>query len=253
MNALLVWSGLNGPQGIAVTGNAPAVNGVWTNGSTGNWTSGGNWSGGNVPGINGPSQSANDTATFATPATSGSSVTVNLDTSTQLSAITFSSTSSYCLQAGGGTLTLSATAGLAIVTVSAGSQTIALPLIIGGSADFAPASGTQLTIMSEITGIGAISLTDAGTLVLSGTNTYGGGTIVEAGRMVVNSPTALPPGGSLSVGPDADFMFASVAAAPQAGGAPALAPEPSTLALLGVGAVVAAGFAWRMRLYRVTW
>ena len=41
----------------------------------------------------------NDTATFGAAATSGTSVTVTLDTSPQLSAMTFSSTSSYVLQA----------------------------------------------------------------------------------------------------------------------------------------------------------
>ncbi len=106
VNASLV-TGLNGPYGIAITPGP--VNGTWANGAGGNWSASGNWSGGNAPGVNGPSQSANDTATFGVAATSGTSVTVTLDTSPQLSAMTFSSTSSYVLQ-GGGTnfLTLSA-------------------------------------------------------------------------------------------------------------------------------------------------
>ena len=64
--------------------------------------------------------------------------------------MTFSSTSSYVLQ-GSGTnfLTLSATSGVALVTVSAGSQTIAAPLMLASSADFAPASGTQLTLSAR--------------------------------------------------------------------------------------------------------
>ena len=94
-----------------------------------------------MPGVSGHPA---DTATFGAAATSGTSVTVTLDASPQLSAITFSSTSSYLLQ-GGGTnfLTLSATSGAALVTVSAGSQTIAAPLTLAGSAVFAPAAGTH--------------------------------------------------------------------------------------------------------------
>ena len=151
MNASLV-SGLSSPNGIVVTNPGP-INGVWTNGSGGNWSASGNWSGGNVPGVSGY---AADTATFGAAATSGTSVTVTLDTSPQLSAMTFSSTSSYVLQ-GGGTnfLTLSATSGVALVTVSAGSQTIAAPLTLASNTNFAPASGTQLTLSGAIGGTGA--------------------------------------------------------------------------------------------------
>ena len=60
---------------------AAPVNGVWTNGSGGNWSVYGNWLGGNVPGVSGY---ADDTATFGAAATSGTSVTVTLDTSPQL-------------------------------------------------------------------------------------------------------------------------------------------------------------------------
>ena len=122
VNASLV-SGLNSPTGIAVS--TQSVSGTWTNGSGGTWSLSGNWSDGNVLGFNGP----NDTATFGAAATSRTSVTVTLDTSAQLSAMTFSSTSSYLLQSGATeALTLSATSGVALVTVSAGSQTIAAPL-----------------------------------------------------------------------------------------------------------------------------
>ena len=180
VNASLV-TGLLAPYSIAVT--AP-VNGTWTNGSGGSWSGSGNWSGGNLPGVNGIILSANDTATFGAAATGGNSVTVTLDTSPQLSAMTFSSTSSYVLQ-GGGTnfLTLSSASGGALVTVSAGSHTIAAPLTLASSASFAPASGTQLTISGEISGTGGLSLTDAGMLILSGTNSYTGGTMVSAGTL----------------------------------------------------------------------
>ena len=128
--------------------------------------------------------SANDTATFGAAATSGTCVTVTLDTSPQLSAMTFNSTSSYVLQ-GGGTnfLTLSATGGVALVTVSAGSHTIAAPLMLASNTNFAPAVGTQLTISGAISGQGGLSLTDAGTLILCGSNSYTGGTTISAGTL----------------------------------------------------------------------
>src|SRR5208282_3633300 len=124
-------------------------------------------------------------------ATNGTSVTVTLDTSPQLSAVTFSSASSYVLQ-GGGTnyLTLSATSGVALVTVSAGSHTIAAPLVLASSSDFAPASGTQLILSGAISGPGGLSLSNAGTLILSGSNTYSGGTMVSGGTLVVQGANA---------------------------------------------------------------
>jgi hypothetical protein len=79
--------------GLSAAISTMTINGTWTNGSGGTWSSGGNWAGGNVPGVNGPIQSANDTATFGAAATSGTCVTVTLDTSPQLSAMTFTSTS----------------------------------------------------------------------------------------------------------------------------------------------------------------
>ena len=183
LNASLI-SGLSTPEGIAVTGSFPSgpVNGTWTNGSNGNWSGSGNWSGGYAPGLWGY---ATDTATFSTAATSGNSVTVTLDASPVLSAMTFSSTSSYVLQGSGGNiLTLSATSGVALVTVSAGSHTIAAPLTLASNADFAPAIGTQLTISGAISGAGGLSLSDAGTLILCNTsNSYTGGTTVSAGTL----------------------------------------------------------------------
>ena len=77
VNAALV-SGLSLPWAIAVSG--PFVNGAWNNGAGGNWSVSGNWSGNNVPGLSG---NAADTATFGTAATSGSTMTVTLDTSAQ--------------------------------------------------------------------------------------------------------------------------------------------------------------------------
>ncbi len=203
---LSLVSGLSAPRGILLT--APPVSGTWSNGSGGNWSVGGNWSGGNVPGLNGAIQSAADTATFAAAATSGSAVTVTLDTSPQVSTLTFSSTGSYVLQGSGtNVLTLSATGGLALVAVSAGTQTIAAPLVLASSANFAPASGTQLTLAGAIGGTGGLSLTGAGLLVLSGTNNYTGGTTVSAGTL---QGTASSLQGSLT--DNATLVFNQVAA-----------------------------------------
>jgi autotransporter-associated beta strand protein len=93
--------------------------------------------------------------------------------------------------------------------------------------------------------LGAISLVLSGTgeLVLSGTNTYMGGTTVDSGTLVLASPAALADGSSLAVGQGASSLFAPAiagvaVAAPLAGSSAVTAvPEPGTLALLLAGAL----------------
>jgi fibronectin-binding autotransporter adhesin len=95
----------------------------------------------------------------------------------------------------------------------------------------------------------ALLLDGPGKLVLSGTNTYTGGTIVEAGTLIAASPTALAAGSSLTVGQGAPALFAVATAAPGQAAASAevaAVPEPGTLALLATGLVAGLGV-WRGR------
>jgi autotransporter-associated beta strand protein len=65
----------------------------------------------------------------------------------------------------------------------------------------AAGSGYTATIGSILTGSGSLSKTDLGTLILTGANTYAGGTTVTGGRLVVNGSitgaTAVQAGASL--------------------------------------------------------
>jgi fibronectin-binding autotransporter adhesin len=107
-------------------------------------------------------------------------------------------------------------------------------------------------------------MTGAGTMVLSGSNTYMGGTTVDAGTLVVESPHSLANGSSLTVGIGASSLFAPAAfgelgstelaevrravAGPAAGEARvASVPEPGTLLLLALAAVCGASYhmGWR--------
>ena len=96
----------------------------------------------------------------------------------------------------------------------------------------------------------------AGTLILSGTNTYGGGTDVSDGTLVLTNADAVAAGTSLAVGAGGTFIFD-----PTVSGSPLDAtsvhvasqvnpvPEPETLTLLAVAGIVAAGV-WRRRTKR---
>jgi fibronectin-binding autotransporter adhesin len=190
--------------------------------------------------------------------TGGTNTTITLDgVSPTLAALTFNSTaSSYVLAQGSGTTSLILTNGTnaAVVTLQSGTNAITTPIFVaGGNLDISASNNSILSITGNIAddGLGR-SLTlggdGSGQLVLSGTDMYTGGTVVNAGTLIVDSPAALADGSSLTVGQGASAIFApaagpSLAAAP---GGVAAVPEPGTAALALAGLFVGFG-AWRRR------
>jgi autotransporter-associated beta strand protein len=103
----------------------------------------------------------------------------------------------------------------------------------------APLAADLIVFSGNLSGSGAVTKLGAGTVVLSGTNTYLGGTNVPEGTLIISSSAAVCDGTDLSVGAAAEAMFAPTVPGEQAAIA---VPEPSTLALL---AVVVSGLATR--------
>ena len=93
----------------------------------------------------------------------------------------------------------------------------------------------------------------SGTLVLSGSNTYSGGTYVTDGKLIVAASDALLDGSNLFVGANAVFSFGTVLPANVSAAGRLLpsgaVPEPATLALLAA-AVCGAAVCDRRRLRR---
>ncbi len=67
-------------------------------------------------------------------------------------------------------------------------------------------SGTTV-MATTLTGPSGLTKQGAGTLVLSGANTFEVGATVEQGALIVTSPTAIPDGSSLTVGAGGEFIF----------------------------------------------
>ncbi len=209
----------------------------WT-GSSGSWNAAGNWSLGAKPqnpgdvAILGGSLAVAATVTLDGPQKAGSLVFFN----------TNPATTGYTLAPGtGGTLTLDNSGATALVTVFSGSHAITAPLALADNLDASVAVGSSLSIAGGVSESSpGTSLTEdgGGLLFLSGTNSYSGGTTVDAGTLLVTDGPALPAGGSLTVGAGGTLIFDPSAVA--AGTIRSVAsqitavPEPGTMALLAV-------------------
>jgi fibronectin-binding autotransporter adhesin len=138
--------------------------GSWGSGASANWTSAESVSA--APGTF-AGYTTTDSATFGTALTGGTASILLNGATPNLASIVFANTAGrYVLDQGsGGSLTLAATSGKPTVSV---------------------ASGALNEIKAAILGTAGLQKTGLGTLVLSGSNTYSGGTDITAGTLAVN-------------------------------------------------------------------
>jgi autotransporter-associated beta strand protein len=215
----------------------------WASAVSGSWSSTGNWTGGVVP------DAAGAGAVFSAATTAA--LTVTLDKPETVGTLQFGNSNSasvgYTLSGGGSNnLTLNNSGGGAKITVTSGSHVINAPVVLAENLVVSGSGRLTFDNLSSITGSGK-SLTmsaNNGTLILSGTDSYSGGTTVSAGTLEFLESSALPSGTSLTVGAGAASLFnASAATSPITP-----VPEPGTLALLTVvacGAAVYQRVRWR--------
>jgi autotransporter-associated beta strand protein len=164
------------------------------------------------------------------------------------------------LQTSGGTLDLDG------YSTNAGTVTVLSGAIVGsGTASLSGSaylveSGTISANLGDLNP-SALTKTTSGTLVLSGSNGYKGGTVVNDGTLLVTNSRAIYDGTNLSVGeptllvllPEAIIPSAAIPSTSVVAGLPtesssaaiAPVPEPGTLALFVAGAICAAAAARR--------
>ncbi len=207
------------------------VNAVWiaTGGGSFTWSNAGNWQGGVVPGA------AGGAAVFGAAVGSGTA-TITLDTALTLGSLTFSpgAVGSYILtSSGGSSLQLANSGGSASISVASGSDAINAPIILGDSVNVSVVDGTSLKVLGPISqsgGSDGLTLSGGGSLTLSGTNSYTGGTVVSSGTLVVTSPSALSSSGQLNVGRSGVVRLLGLLVIPTGGdAAPATTTSTATL------------------------
>ncbi len=179
-----------GSLAITVTGNVYSGKAEW-NGTSGLWGTAANWKdtvGGGPSGVPGVSGYVTDTATFGSAISSGVAVVALDSVAPLLSDLIFSnSNASYTILQGTGTteLTLTGTtAGSpAAVTVVSGTHTVAVPILLASNLDVSTSGSLSLNGNLNDGGLGkSLNLDGGGTLILSGSDGYSGGTFVQCGH-----------------------------------------------------------------------
>jgi autotransporter-associated beta strand protein len=144
--------------------------------------------------------------------------------------INFDGISATCPTSGTGAMTASITGGSNAPVISLASSS---SVSVGTNATLAIAS----KVGNPQTGATAVVKTGPGTLVLSGSDSYSGGTDVESGTLVLDGAASLLAGSSLVIGSNSSASSVFIPpAASQATVAPV--PEPGTATLLAIAAIV---------------
>jgi autotransporter-associated beta strand protein len=214
---------------------------TWQFATSGSWGDGTKWSFGTPP--SGAGVTAVVGAATSTP------WSITLDGQQTLGALIFTNTASnaagYTLATGNsGSLVLNNLGAGAEIVVTGGSQAISANVTLGDNLTVTSSAGTTLRILGNIgqsSSAESLTLNGPGKLVLSGTDSYTGGTYVSAGTLIAMNPAALASGSNLTVGNATLFapMIPDLAAS---GITPSSVPEPNSLALLTIGVCSAAAY-----------
>ena len=186
---------------LVLRGSADAATLTWTGGGgDNNIGTAANWSPAQIP-------VAGDVLIFA----GGTRLTPQLVANLTVASLTFNATAQAFALGGAGAYTVN---GGGITNNSTSTQTIGNAIVLGADQAWNAASGNLVingtvnlgvrtltnsggnttTITGAVSGTGGIRQNGAGTLSLSGNNTYGGDTIVTNGTLVIGSNTALGTG-----------------------------------------------------------
>ncbi len=171
-------------------------------GNSTNWTSdsAGDVGLGSTPG-------ANSGVIFSSDDVTGSSLVTTLDGVFTIRDLTFNnagSLTSVVINPGnGGSLTITPTDAAKGVVLPEGvltSVTLASPIVLGADQTWSVGTGGTLSSSGGISGSFALTKAGSGVLALTGSNTYGGATFVNAGVLRAGVANAFSPNSALSVG-----------------------------------------------------
>jgi hypothetical protein len=170
-------------------------NGTWIATGSGAWGTGTNWANAYIPHI------AGDGASFATAT---ANATVTLGSNFSVGSMAINDSFSYTFAAtGSGKLTLDNGSSTASITDYGGSHIISAPVVLNSNSSIlVPTHNATMTISGNVSGAGSLTVSTQGgssPVILSGTNSYLGGTIIMGGNLQLGSAGALPSGSALTI------------------------------------------------------
>jgi fibronectin-binding autotransporter adhesin len=223
---------------LALSQSLPAASATWGSNSNSAWYTNSNWASGAYPGLQGAAASNTDVATF-TNAYTGTTVGINMNTaSLNLGAISIDSSRTTALNIGNSSGITSGVLRLYGSTVNSVSNVVVRHNGTGLLTFQATQSGTMGIVLSNaatnntivIDNTGSIAIssiisgsntsqklilqgTGSGTLTLSGANTYAGGTLINAGTLLLSGGGALANTGAVELaGATSVFNLAAITA-----------------------------------------
>jgi autotransporter-associated beta strand protein len=176
------------------SGNPAGYPAVWTGGNA-SWGDNAQWYNQVIPEEGG--ETANFTDAISSP------TTITLDANWTIGNINFFNTNAYTIApgAGGGAIGIFNGNKTCDITDALGTHYITAPVYLLTSLQVTVVNTTDaLQISGNISGTGSLIMYGAGTLTLSGSNSYQGGTTILTGGLVAGSPGALPTNSNVTVG-----------------------------------------------------
>jgi autotransporter-associated beta strand protein len=158
------------------------------------YNTGGNWVGGTINGIwdSSLTVAGTQTVTFAAPTTASTGLTFN---NAGNFALTLRGTGANQTLTLGGNISVATTGGTtANVTIGSGTANQNLNIDLGGATRTASVAASRTLTLTNVVSNGGITKNGAGTLTLSGTNTFAGGLNLDDGILMLGNNAALGTG-----------------------------------------------------------
>ena len=165
---------------VALAAATSASGALWSGlGSDALWSNSTNWNEGVLP-------NSFESAEFS----SSGSYSVDVDTSAQASLLNINSATPYSFNNAGGSLTLAS----GDIDVLSGSHTIRCGVSMTTPGLWSIPSGAQLDVSGSVSGSQSLTKAGDGTLILTGANSYNGGTKISGGTLAITNDSNLGSG-----------------------------------------------------------
>lgn len=188
----------DGAGSIDLTISSTSSDNFWKPDADGTWNNATNWTAGSIPNAAAAVAKVGQGPQGLGGAFTNTALNVTLDGNKTVGTLQLNDTTGTAItidQGTSGTLTFNNNSASAILSNAAGNHTINAPLALASGKDLtADVSATYtLTTNGSIAGGSTSLITKSGdgTLLLAGTNTYSGGTVLSAGNIAINSSDSL--------------------------------------------------------------